>query len=152
MSSSWPGFSKFPVRFSKKASQVVLVVKNQPANAGYLREMGSSKAQPLGGEDLLEEGMVTYSSILAWRIPWIEEPSQYGPWDHRVRHNWSDLACMHAPIFDVPFSNTHSLTPHSAYHLLIIPRCLCYIQSRTHLYAKVSVCCCRSSHEIFCCL
>ena len=30
--------------------------------------------QPLGREDLLEEGMETHSDILAWRIPWIEEP------------------------------------------------------------------------------
>jgi len=28
----------------------------------------------LGGEDPLEEGMATHSSILAWRIPWTEEP------------------------------------------------------------------------------
>ena len=30
--------------------------------------------QSLGGEDLLEKGMVTHCSILAWRIPWTEEP------------------------------------------------------------------------------
>ena len=30
--------------------------------------------QTLGGEDPLEEGMDTHSSILAWRIPWTEEP------------------------------------------------------------------------------
>ena len=30
--------------------------------------------QSPGGEDLLEEGMVTYSSVLIWRIPWAEEP------------------------------------------------------------------------------
>ena len=29
---------------------------------------------PWGGEDPLEEGMATYSRILAWRIPWTEEP------------------------------------------------------------------------------
>ena len=28
----------------------------------------------LGGEDTLEEGMAIYPSILAWRIPWTEEP------------------------------------------------------------------------------
>ena len=28
----------------------------------------------LGGEDALEEGMATHSSILAWKIPWTEEP------------------------------------------------------------------------------
>ena len=30
--------------------------------------------QPLGWEDSLEEAMATHSSILAWRIPWTEEP------------------------------------------------------------------------------
>ena len=30
--------------------------------------------QSLSQEDLLEEGMATHSSILAWEIPWIEEP------------------------------------------------------------------------------
>ena len=51
------------------ASQVVLVVKNLPANAGDLRDAGSIP----GSEDSLEEGMATPSSFLAWRIPWIEE-------------------------------------------------------------------------------
>jgi len=37
------------------------------------QEMG---VQSLGGEDFLEEGMATFSSILAWRIPWIEEPGE----------------------------------------------------------------------------
>ena len=31
-------------------------------------------AQSLGQKDLLEKGMATHSSILAWRIPWTEEP------------------------------------------------------------------------------
>ena len=52
------------------ASQVVLVVKNLPANAGDLRDAGLT----LGQEDPLEEDTATHSSILAWRIPWTEEP------------------------------------------------------------------------------
>ena len=43
---------------------------------------GSSKEMqiwPLGGEDPLEKEMATHSSILAWRIPWTEEPGGYGP-------------------------------------------------------------------------
>ena len=32
------------------------------------------QVRSLGGEDPLEEGIATYSSILAWRIPWTEEP------------------------------------------------------------------------------
>ena len=49
---------------------MMLVVKNLPANAGAL-EMW---VQSLGWEDPLEEGMATCSSILAGRIPWIEDP------------------------------------------------------------------------------
>ena len=46
------------------------MVKNPPASAGDIRHTGSI----LSLEDPLEEGMATHSSILAWRIPWTEEP------------------------------------------------------------------------------
>ena len=49
---------------------MAIVVKNSPANAGNIRGVGSI----LAWEDPLEEGMATHSSILAWKIPWIEEP------------------------------------------------------------------------------
>ena len=45
-------------------------MENPSANAGDI-EM---QVQSLGGEDSLEEGMATHSSILAWRIPWMEKP------------------------------------------------------------------------------
>ena len=42
----------------------------------------------LGGKDPLEEDMATHSSILAWRIPWTEEPSGLqSVGSQRVRHN-----------------------------------------------------------------
>ena len=38
----------------------------------------------------------THSSILAWRIPWTEEPGRLQSLEYqRVRHHWSDLACTH---------------------------------------------------------
>ena len=46
------------------------MVKNPPANAGDIRDAVPS----LCWEDLLAEGMVTQSRILAWRIQWTEEP------------------------------------------------------------------------------
>ena len=46
---------------------VAQTVKNLPA-------MQETWVQSLGWEDLLEKGMATHSSILAWRIPWTEEP------------------------------------------------------------------------------
>ena len=36
--------------------------------------MQETQVQSLGWEDLLEEGMATHSSTLAWRVPWTEEP------------------------------------------------------------------------------
>ena len=60
---------------------MALAVKNPPANAG---EWVSS----LGWEDPLEEGMATRSSILAWRIPWTEEPGRLQSMgSQRVRHD-----------------------------------------------------------------
>ena len=49
------------------ASLLVQTVKNLPA-------MRETWIRSLGGEDPLKEGMATYSSILAWRIPWTEKP------------------------------------------------------------------------------
>ena len=37
----------------------------------------------LGQEDPLEKGMTTHSSILAWEIPWTEEPGGYSPWGRK---------------------------------------------------------------------
>ena len=50
------------------------VVKSLPA----MQDPQETRVQSLGQEDPLEEGMATHSSILAWRIPWTEEPG--GPW------------------------------------------------------------------------
>ena len=46
------------------------MVKNLPDNAGDARDMGSI----LGSGNPLEQEMATYPSILAWKIPWTEEP------------------------------------------------------------------------------
>ena len=52
------------------ASHVMLVVKNLLANEGDIMRCGFN---PWVGEDLLEEGMTTHSSTLAWKIPRTEE-------------------------------------------------------------------------------
>ena len=57
-------------------------MKNLPA-------MGETQVWFLGLEDPLEKGMATYSSILAWRIPWTEEPGELQSiGSQRVRHDW----------------------------------------------------------------
>ena len=50
----------------------------------------------LDQQDPLEEAMATHSSILAWRVPWTEEPGVLQSMgSHRVGHDLRDLALMH---------------------------------------------------------
>jgi len=51
-------------------------VKNLPA----IQETQETGVLSLGWKDPLGEEMTTHSSILAWRIPWTEEPVGYSPW------------------------------------------------------------------------
>ena len=63
----------------KQASLVARMVKNPMQKTWF---------QSLGWEDLLEEEMATYSSTLAWEIPWTEEPGELQSMGlRRVRHH-----------------------------------------------------------------
>ena len=62
------------------------VVKNPPA-------MQETCAPSLDQEDPLEEGVATHSSVLAWKMPWTEEPGGLQSMvSQKVRHDWSDWA------------------------------------------------------------
>ena len=51
----------------------------------------------LGWDNPLEEGMATQSSILAWEIPWTEEPGRlHSIRSQRIRYERSDSECTHA--------------------------------------------------------
>ena len=64
------------------ASLVAQMVKNLPA-------VQETQVWSLAQEDPLEKGMTTYFSILAWRIPWREEPGGLQSIEsQRVGHNW----------------------------------------------------------------
>ena len=53
-----------------------------------LAAMWETRVRPLGWEDPLEEGMTTPCSILAWRIPWTEEPGRLQSMgSQRVKYN-----------------------------------------------------------------
>ena len=73
------------------SSLVAQMVKNPPA-------MQETWIQSLGPEDPLEKGMATHSSVLAWRIPWTEEPHQLQSMDlQRVGHYWA-AEHTHSPL------------------------------------------------------
>ena len=60
------------------------VVKNPPA----MQELQETWVRSLGGEDPLEQGLAAHSSVLAWRVPWTEEPGgSQSTGLQRIRHN-----------------------------------------------------------------
>ena len=86
---------------TSEAYLVVLVVKNLPVNAGDVRDMGSI---PGSGRFPRKEGMATHSSILAWRIPWTEEPG--GLTVHRVTNSKTQLKQLSMHTTSVSTNNT----------------------------------------------
>ena len=61
-----------------------------------LLAMRETQVQSLDQEDPLEKGMATHSSILAWRIPWTEEPGGYSPWGHKESDPTKQLTLTHS--------------------------------------------------------
>ena len=71
------------VLITQLSSLVAQMVKHLPT----VRE---TQVQSLGWEDLLEKEMATHSSILAWKIPWMEEPGRLQSMGlQRVGHDWA---------------------------------------------------------------
>ena len=66
--------ANYRIPFLERASHVAQLVKHLPT-------MWETWVQFLGWEVPLEKEMATHSSILAWRIPWTEEPGSYSSWD-----------------------------------------------------------------------
>ena len=64
------------------------------------RRLKEACVPSLGGEDPLEEGMETHSSILAWRIPWTEEPGGLG--SHSVAESDTTEVTSHALLHTHP--------------------------------------------------
>ena len=72
-----------------RASPGAQTVKNWPV-------MQETRIQSLGQEDPLEKGMVISPTILAWEIPWTEEPGGLESTEsQRVRHDWPSGARLH---------------------------------------------------------
>ena len=102
-----------------------------PAKVHLVKAMGSLVAQrlkhlppmretwvrSLGREDPLEKEMVAHSSILAWRIPWTEEPGRLQSMgSQRVRHDWTSL---HFMVFPVVMYECESWTIKKTEHRII---------------------------------
>ena len=117
------------------------MVRNLPA-------MWETQVWSPGQEDPLEKEMVTHSSILAWRIPWIKEPGGLQSMgSQRVRHDWATnpyplkkycLACNDGEIwsdFFFPFF--------SSCHNVVYKRIQFW-----HIYTYMYICCAQSLSNV----
>ena len=83
-----------------------------------MQEMQETQNQSLGGEDPLEKEMATHSSILAWRIPWAEEPGGLQSMGlQRVRHDWATKHIAEKPTL------TRMRHPESTVYIRVHSRC-----------------------------
>ena len=110
----WRGIG-YPFQYSW-ASLVAQTVKNLPA---VLPAVWETWVQSLGWEDPLEEGMVTHSSILAWKIPWRQKPGGLQSVGlQRVGHNWATKHSTHFILFSSLLFPLPSFLPSFRSHLI----------------------------------
>ena len=72
--------------------------KNPPARQ-------ETQVRFLGQNDPLGKETATHSSILAWRVPWTEEPGGYGPWDRKESDMTEATEHAHMQLSSVPPKN-----------------------------------------------
>jgi len=92
--------------------------------------MWETQVQSLGQEDLLEKEMATHSSILAWRISWMEEPSRLQSMGlQRVRQDWATSLSLSKNFTQRPHNTSwlsKVLTPLFSESCLSRPASCCY--------------------------
>ena len=94
--------------------------KDPPAYAGDARDVGLIP----GSGRSLEEEMATHSSVLAWRIPWAEEPGGLQSMgSQKVRHSWEHTHSSQS-IFGSTHTHTHTHTHGNPQYNSCPDRCL----------------------------
>ena len=95
-------------KWQREASSIYFlkIIRFLLQNLPAMQESQETQVQSLGWEDHLDEGLATHCSILAWRIPWTEEPGGLQSTGlQRIGRAWRDLACtrikIHKPIASV---------------------------------------------------
>jgi len=103
------------------ATSVAQTVKNLPA----VWETQETWARSLGQEDPLEKEVATHSSILAWRIPWTEEPGGLQSMEsHRARHDWATHTHTHTLSLSLSLSPSLPVSPSFLPPMIILERSL----------------------------
>ena len=94
----------FSIYYTSRASLVAQTLERLPA-------VQETWVRSLGWEDPLEKEMATHSSILAWRIPWTEDPGRLQSMGlQRVRHDWLTSLYIKVEILLSPGVSKNTLT------------------------------------------
>ena len=100
-----------------------------------MQEMLRVRDWSLGQENPLKKGMATYSSILAWRIPWTEESGGLQSMgSQRVGHNWSDWTPTHALHSEMIPNTTKGCISHEKPFKVVHPKFLFSALSSPYLF------------------
>ena len=85
-----------------------------------LPTMQETQVQSLGWEDLLEKEVATHCSILAWKIPWMEDPGRlYSPWGlQRVGHDWATSLYFNSNRIMTGYVKRVSTKPYVILHIV----------------------------------
>ena len=116
------------------------VVKNLPADAGYRRQ--ERRIWSLGREDPPEEKMATHTSVLAWKIPWTEEPSRLQSMGSQSRTQLSTHTHTHTHTHTQYVVHYNSIFPFCLLHALISVHDLTVfwvVSARCHLFSIVNL-------------
>ena len=76
----------------------------------HLPAMQETWVLSLSQEDPLEKEMATHSSIIAWKIPWMEEPGSYSPWGCKELDRTEQLTLSLSAFFMVQLSHPYMTT------------------------------------------
>ena len=87
------------------------------------------QVQSLGWEDPLEEATATHSSMLAWEIPWTEEPGSCSPWGHRELNSTEQMG-THVTVDTAKLAAFFQFCGHHAAPPLFL---LCVFRTLLHL-------------------
>ena len=115
------------------------VVKNPPAMQETCAE---TWIRSLGWEDPLEKEMATHSNILAWTIPWREEPGrlQYMQ-SQRVGHNWVTNIHTHTSFVSSTSFVSFIVSLSKGYHFIIWTQLVSWFQTKVCIYVCICQVC-----------
>ena len=109
----------------------MIIVSGFPAGSKNLPAVQETRIQCLGWEDFLEKGMATHSSILAWKMPWTEEPDKCY---YKIQRTMGIQVLVYKENISFHWENQRKLPV----EIKTLPILLCLVGSIRHQFINVA--------------